>query len=122
MAKSKYQFSWKTWVYPSIPSGILTLLGVVYPDEAKTLGAKVVEHWDWIGPLLAIAAYVVLLVFVIRELRRIRTTRDKTNRRSRKMKRRVRRFETRLRDQATKVGAAVDRIETLERKIINPDA
>ena len=121
MAKSKYEFSWKTWLYPSIPSGLLTLLGVAYPDEAKALGAKILEHWDWIGPLLAIAAYVVLIFFVVRELRRIRTTGDKAIRRSRKIKRRVRRFETSLRDQTTKVGAAVDRIETLERKIIVPD-
>ena len=120
MAKSKRQFIWKIWL-PGISSILLTLFGVVYPDEAKALGVKFLEHWDWIGPLLAIASYVVLIVFVIRELRRIRTTCDKANRRSRKIKRRVRQFEIGLRDQNTKVGAAVDRIETLERKIIRPD-
>ena len=37
MAKSKSSFNWKTWVYPGIPSVLVTLLGVMYPDEAKAL-------------------------------------------------------------------------------------
>lgn len=121
MAESESPIHWKTWVYPSILSGVLTLAGLMFPDQAKTLGTKIIEHWDWIGPLLAVAAYVLLFVMVFRELRRIKTTGVQTNKRSQKMAKRVKGIEMELRGQSTRIGAATDRIETLERKIINPD-
>ena len=127
MAESKYQLNWKTWVFGGLPV-VLTVLGAMFPEQAKALGTKIVEQWDWVGPLLAAVAFVVFVVLVFCELCQIRRAGDKTNRRSRKtnrslrkMSRRVREVESQLRDQKTRTGAAVDRIETLERKIIKSD-
>ena len=113
MVKSKYQFNWKTWVF-GVLSVVLAGLGAMFPVQAKALGTKILEHWDWIGPLLATVVFVVFIVFVSRELCRVRRAGDKTNRRVRKM-------ESQLRGQTTKIGAALDRVETLERKFFKLD-
>ena len=127
MAKSKYQLNWKTWVFGGL-SVVLTGLGAMFPEQATALGTKILEHWDWIGPLLAIVAFVVFVVLVLREIWRVRRAGDKTKKRSRKtrrklrqVKKQVRQMDSQLRGQTTRIGAAVDRIETLERKIIKPD-
>ena len=120
MAKSKYQFNWKAWVFGGL-SVVLTGLSAMFPVQSKALGTKILEHWDWIGPLLATVVFVVFLAFVSRELCRARRAGNKTSRGLRRMSRRVQQMESQLRDQTTRIGAAVDRIETLERKIFKSD-
>ena len=127
MAKSKYQFNWKTWVFGGLPV-VLTGLGAMFPVQAKALGTKILEHWDWIGPLLAVVAFVVFVGLVFREIWRVRRAGDETNKRSRKTRRKLRKMNRQMRQmdsqhrgQTTMIGAAVDRIETLERKIFKSD-